>query len=216
MAQTQAHTPPAKTSRRQVICPALHHTGALTNRVEEMADWYATVLGMRVTLRSGNSGGVGVGSVYVTNDDAHHRHGFQNPPWGIVGDPDEVRKYSRIGHYAWEYAGLGDLLISWERLKEEHGIEPLGCVDHGVSFAFYYKDPDDNTVELLADAYGDREESLRHMGDESMIANPMGKWVDPARLLGEHRTGVPLAELHERAMAGEFEPAMIPDARKLL
>jgi catechol 2,3-dioxygenase-like lactoylglutathione lyase family enzyme len=216
MAQTEARDQAAETSGRPVICPALHHTGALTTRVEEMAEWYGKVLGMRIVLRSGNSGGIGVGSIYVTNDDAHHRHGFQNPPWGIVHDPEEVRKYARIGHYAWEYDSLGDLLVSWERLKEDHGIEPLGCVDHGVSFAFYYKDPDNNTVELLADAYGDHEESLRRMGDERMVANPMGNWVDPARLLEEHRKGATLAELHERSMNGEFEPDLTPDARKLL
>ena len=216
MSQTEAGDSVAKASGRPVICPTLHHTGALTTRVEEMADWYCKVLGMRVVLRSENSGGIGVSSIYTTNDDAHHRHGFQCPPGGLVDDPEEVRKYARIGHYAWEYDSLEDLLISWERLKEEHGIEPVGCVDHGVSFAFYYKDPDNNTVELLADAYGDHAESLRRMGDERMVANPMGKWVDPARLLEEQRKGATLAELHQRSMAGEFEPAVTPDARKLL
>jgi catechol 2,3-dioxygenase-like lactoylglutathione lyase family enzyme len=216
MSNTQSTGAVADASARPVICPKLHHTGALTTRVEEMADWYAKVLGMTVVLRSANSGGIGVSSIYVTNDDAHHRHGFQNPPGGLIADPDEVRKYSRIGHYAWEYDSLDDLLISWDRISVEHGIDPVGCVDHGVSFAFYYKDPDNNTVELLADAYGDHEESLRRMGDERMVSNPMGRWVDPARLLEEQRKGATLSELHERSMAGEFEPAVTPDARKLL
>lgn len=216
MTNTDTTTTAATGEGRPVICPKLHHTGALTERVEEMADWYAKVLGMRIVLRSGNSGGIGVNSIYVTNDDAHHRHGFQKPPWGIESNAEEVRKYARIGHYAWEYDSIEDLLLSWERIKEEHGIEPVGSVDHGVSFAFYYKDPDNNTVELLCDAYGDHAESLARMEDDRMTSNPMGRYVEPARLLEAYRKGATLAELHERSMAGEFEPAVKPDASQLL
>lgn len=215
MSQTEAQLAPTATEGRRVICPTLHHTGALTTRPDEMADWYAKVLGMRIVLRSDNSGGIGVKSIYTTNDDAHHRHGFQYPS-GLLHDPAERKKYARIGHYAWEYESLSDLLESWERIKEEHGIEPHGCVDHGVSFAFYYHDPDGNVVELLADAYGDHKESLRHMEDPRMVENPMGKYLDPARLMAAHRAGAGLAELHERALAGEFEPDTIPDASKLV
>jgi catechol 2,3-dioxygenase len=215
MTRTEAHPAPATTTGRTVICPTLHHTGALTTRPQEMADWYAKVLGMRVVLRSDNSGGIGVKSIYTTNDDAHHRHGFQCPA-GLVHDPAERKRYARIGHYAWEYDSIGDLLDSWERLKEEHGIEPHACVDHGVSFAFYYLDPDENVVELLADAYGDHEESLRQMEDPQMVTNPMGKYVDPARLLEAHRRGTELSELHRRSMAGEFEPETRPDAARLI
>jgi len=215
MSNTETSAAATSPAGRPIICPTLHHTGALTNRVDEMAEWYGNVLGMRVVLRSGNSGGVGVNSVYVTNDDAHHRHGFQCPPGGLESDPEAVRRYARIGHYAWEYDSLEDLLLSWERIKEEHGIEPAGCVDHGVSFAFYYKDPDNNTVELLCDAYGDHAESLRQMEDPRMVTNPMGRYVDPAKLLAEHRNGATLADLHQRSMAGEFEPEVTPDATKL-
>ena len=44
-------------------------------------------------------------------------------------------------------------------------------------------------------------------------ADPIGKFVDPDRLLDAYRGGTSADELHQRAYAGEFTPAEQPDVR---
>ena len=44
-------------------------------------------------------------------------------------------------------------------------------------------------------------------------ADPIGKFVDPDRLLEAYRAGADADELHRRAYAGEFTPAEQPDIR---
>jgi catechol-2,3-dioxygenase len=133
----------------------------------------------------------------------HHRMGF----FAVPGTDLEITPSSPgINHVAWEYESLDDLLSSWERAKAA-GIEPSFCVNHLVSFAFYYRDPDGHLVELLCDGYGDHAKSLDAMkNDPAMAANPPGVSVDPVKLLEARRNGTSLEEMHERSYAGEFKP----------
>jgi catechol-2,3-dioxygenase len=183
---------------RPVLRPTLHHTGNFTTRLDEMLEWYRNVVGMEITLSPSSFEGH-----FVTNDATHHRMSFIKPP-GLK--PDPVRDAACVNHTAFEYESVDDLLESWERLKEL-GILPHTAVDHGPTFAFYYWDPDGNNVELLADAYGDWGRSMIAMREEpEMVRNPMGKSVDPGKLIEARRKGMPLDELHERSLRGEFGP----------
>lgn len=49
---------------------------------------------------------------------------------------------------AFEYPTVDDLLASYTRLKNL-GIVPVLTTDTGPTTAFYYEDPDGNSVELL-------------------------------------------------------------------
>ena len=53
-------------------------------------------------------------------------------------------------HSAFEYASFDELNASYLRLREA-GIEPGLCLDHGMTFSYYYADPDGNHVELQVD-----------------------------------------------------------------
>jgi hypothetical protein len=44
-------------------------------------------------------------------------------------------------HTAFEYDSFGDLMESFDRLREE-GMEPAFCLDHEITISLYYKDPD--------------------------------------------------------------------------
>lgn len=181
----------------EVIKPQLHHWGIRTLQFQEMLDWYTKVVGFEVVLAAESP----VQSAFVTNDDAHHRGGFFQFP-GIQPHP-EGSLPPAVNHLAFEFDSLEDLLSSWERIKAE-GIEPLMCTDHGPTFAFYYKDPDNHTVELLCDAAEDPGAVMR---DPALTANPMGHFVDPAKLLEALRSGLSPSEIHERALADEYAPA---------
>jgi catechol 2,3-dioxygenase len=49
---------------------------------------------------------------------------------------------------------VDDILATYARLKGL-GIEPVLTAHHRSSTAFYYEDPDRNSVELTVDNFGD-------------------------------------------------------------
>ena len=188
----------------RIICPTLNHIGSQTPRQKEMLDWYRNVLGQQATLVPSEDSTMPFPAVWTSNDYMHHRMGFFQIP-GLT--EDKVSSTSpRVQHVAWEYGSLDDLLETWERLQKL-GIKPEFCVDHGITFAFYYFDPDGTMVELLTDAYGDHEKSMDfQLNSKALRKNPPGTPVDPAKLIEARNDGMSLEELHERAYAGEFRP----------
>ncbi len=184
---------------RRIICPTLHHTGTLSSRPEELLAWYRTVLGQQPTL-AGGPPQVPVPGVWTTNDWAHHRMGFFKAPVADKIDPT----VPGINHVAWEYETIDDLLETVMRLKDL-GIEPNYTVNHMISFAAYYNDPDGNLVELLTDGYGDHEKSLEvQLTSDALRANPPGVPFDAQLMFEAREAGASLEELHERSLSGEW------------
>jgi catechol-2,3-dioxygenase len=189
-------------SAETAVKPAFHHFNLKTTRLQEMIDWYAAVVGARVTFQDTTG-------AWLTNDGANHRIALLAFP-GFVDDPD---KDTRTGmhHSAFEYASFEDLNASYLRLRDE-GIEPDLCIDHGMTLSYYYKDPDGNHVELQVDVFGDWAASSEWMRTSSDFhANPIGVFIDPARIAEAAHEGAALAEIHSRAMAGELSPAVAPE-----
>jgi len=183
-----------------------------------MAQWYATVLGMSVVFETssplGKDSPIKVSAVWVTNDGANHRIGIIAIPQ-LTSDAQRSA-HSRLQHIAYEYGSFDDLLDTYTRLKAE-GILPLLAADHGPTISMYYADPDGNSVELLADNFGDWEKSAQFMRSSPDFAvRPMGSYVDPEKLVAERAAGAPVAEIHQRAYAGEFSPAQLVDPRVLM
>ena len=189
-------------SKPSVYRPQFQHVGVFTTRPDDMLDWYRTVLGMEITLVPRHAKGA-----FVSNDDCHHRMGFLATP-GLQEDTHK-RDHARIGHLAFEYPDLETLLNSWELIAQA-GIEPVLCCDHGTTISLYYKDPDHNTIELVTDVLT-REECMKHMESEQMKENPMGRNIDPAKVLAALRGGLTLKDIHTKAMAGDYQPDTPPD-----
>jgi catechol 2,3-dioxygenase len=198
MADTATQTDLKDANGRTILRPTLAHTSNYTTRVDEMLEWYRTVVGMEITCSPEALPGH-----FVTNDGSHHRMSFFHLP-GM--QPEVVRESACVNHVAFEYGSVDELLESAERLKEL-GIVPHTTVDHGPTYAFYYWDPDGNNVELFADAFGDWTRSKEYfVNDPEFRRNPMGKVVDPAAMLDARRQGMSVEELHERTLRGEFGP----------
>jgi catechol-2,3-dioxygenase len=181
-----------------MIKPTLHHYGYMTDDIEAMEAWYAKVVGFEVVAISDSP----VASKYVTNDVIHHRSSYVSPP----GVKRPERPYVGVGHVAFDYETVDDLLDSWKRLEEEEGIEPLVMTCHATHWSFYYKDPDNNTVELMADCWEKLEDSLACI-KVAYTDNPMGVRVDPELMIEARKQGATLDVMRERSMAGDFEPA---------
>ncbi|WP_141504630.1 VOC family protein [Paenibacillus luteus] len=191
---------------KEIIRPKLHHYGLTTTRFEEMKNWYEKVLGMSPTFQSldPTGSGTGIKASWLTNDNANHRIGIIYIPG--LKDDDQKYVHTKIHHVAYEYETLDDLLDSYVRLSEI-GIEPVISNDHGASIAFYYRDPDQNIVELNTDTFVDWEMSTEFMkSSPQFAANPNGNIIIPGNLVEARQLGATAAEIHHRAYAGEFSP----------
>ena len=163
------------------------HVVYQTRRFDEMIAWYCDVFEARVVHRN-------PALAFLTYDDEHHRFAFANleamKPG--AGGPDE-RGEIGVNHVAYTYAGMGDLLDTYARLKSA-GIEPYWPIHHGTTLSLYYRDPDGNRMEFQVDC-GTVAEATDYMASEAFAANPVGVVIDPDDLLVRRRAGASEAEL---------------------
>ena len=94
--------------------PVLHHVTLKTNRLDEMAAWYKTTVG----LEPNHYGPLGA---WLANDSANHRVALLVAP-GLDDDPSKIA-HTGMHHLAFEYGSIDSLLSTYERLKEQ-GIIP--------------------------------------------------------------------------------------------
>src|ERR1700752_1586184 len=120
------------TDATPVIHPKFHHFNLKTTRLQEMIDFYRTLVGAEVTFQDQVS-------AWLSNDQANHRIAFRAFPT-FVDDPE---KDTRTGmhHSAFESPSFDELMSTYVRLRDE-GITPAICLDHGMTFSYYYADPD--------------------------------------------------------------------------
>jgi catechol-2,3-dioxygenase len=183
------------------IHPRFHHFNLKTTRLQEMIDWYSVVVGAEVNFQDA------VGA-WLSNDAANHRIALLAFP-GFADDPEKENR-TGLHHTAFEYDSFDDLNASYLRLKDE-GIEPDFCLDHGMTFSYYYEDPDGNRVERQVDNFGDWAKSTEWMRtSEEFKANPIGEFVDPERVAADHAEGIAFDEIHAKATAGGYAPQQPP------
>ncbi|MGZ6693427.1 MAG: VOC family protein [Solirubrobacteraceae bacterium] len=189
------------TDTPSVIHPKFHHFNLKTTRLQELIDFYRTLVGAEVIFQF-------EGGAWLSNDAANHRIALLAFP-NFVDDPE---KDTRTGmhHSAFEYASFEELNSSYLRLKEQE-ITPALCLDHGMTLSYYYADPDGNHVELQVDCFGDWSESKEWMRkSEQFAANPIGMFVDPDQVAADHASGLTFADIHAKAMAGGYAPEQAP------
>ena len=184
--------------------PVLHHVNLQTSRLEEMIAWYGNAVGLEVVFRF-------AGGAWLTNDGANHRLALLTSP--ALADDEERRAHCGLHHIAFEYPTLDELLSEYVRLGRD-GVRPHFTVDHGMTTSFYYLDPDDNSVELQVDNFGDWEASMAFMRDSPhFAADPIGAPVDPDAMIAKRTAGVSAAELHRLAYGGKLAPERPMDPR---
>ena len=184
-----------------VIHPKFHHVNLKTTRLDEMIEWYSAVVGAEVIFR------YELGA-WLSNDEANHRIALLAFP--NFSDDPEKDEHTGMHHTAFEYGSFADLNATYLRLREA-GIEPGICLDHGMTFSYYYADPDGNNVELQIDNFGDWASSTEWMRtSEEFRANPIGQFVDPEKVAADQAEGVEFEEIHAKAMAGGYAPDQAP------
>ena len=177
------------------------HVVYQTRRYDEMIDWYRNVFEAEVVHQD-------PALAFLTYDDEHHRFAFANlellkPDGGGADDRGQIG----VNHVAYTYAGVGDLLATYERLKAA-GIHPYWPVHHGTTLSLYYADPDGNRMEFQVDACS------AEAGRALLAAtdNPVGVAFDPEALVARWRSGEAEEALLVQPAGG---PAPLPAAHGL-
>lgn len=204
-----------------ILHPKLQHVGLLTGDLQRLFQWYQTVLGMRLVSASPNptaapegSPAAAIRAAFLSNDEISHRLAVIEVP-GLIRDPQRSH-HLRIQHIAFEVNSLDDLLGTYVRLKRG-GIVPVFSVDEGPQTAFYYEDPDGNSVELNVNNYTDRWAALDHMQtSEAFARKPLGMDLDPDKLVTAREAGASPWEIHLRAWQEEFLPGRAFDPANVL
>lgn len=177
------------------------HVVYMTRRFEEMIAWYRNVFEAEVVYEN-------PAFAFLTYDDEHHRFAFANldvmKPGGKSRDD---RGEIGVNHVAYTYAGVGDLLETYARLKRA-GILPYWPIHHGTTISLYYRDPDGNRMEFQVDV-GTVHEATALMKSAGFADNPVGVMYDPDALLARFEAGESEAALIAMPPGG---PSPIPAA----
>ncbi len=185
-----------------VIRPVLHHVTMRTSRLDEMIAFYGKVIGARVMFRDKFA-------AWTTNDEANHRVAFLAVP-GLHDDPEKIN-HNNMHHSAFEFSSFDDLMSSYKRISDE-GLQPAFCLDHGLTVSIYYRDPEENFVELQSDCFGDWKKSSDWIATSpDFAANPIGTFFDPMKVYQAHKSGVDFGTLHKDMREGKYLPAEIPN-----
>jgi catechol 2,3-dioxygenase-like lactoylglutathione lyase family enzyme len=154
-----------------------------TGQFDRLAEWYRIVLDARIVFRNDML-------CFLSYDDEHHRLALINIPGSPPRDPESTG----TDHVAYSYNDLGELLATYRRLKA-HGIVPHWPINHGVTTSMYYRDPDNNRVELQIDNFPTPAELQGYFESAAFAANPVGVTYDPEQLCRDYEAGVPIADL---------------------
>ena len=113
----------------------LGHVGIFVEDPQKMIDFYTGVLGMTLTDRGGPDRGI---FLSARPDQEHHEFVFARAPEGQKTMAQQI---------SFTVGSLSDL-------KELHGrIIDAGCsidriINHGIAFGCYFRDPEDNRIEV--------------------------------------------------------------------
>lgn len=191
-----------RASQRPVIAPKFHHTTFTTMHLDAMVAWYEKVAGLTPVF-------YGERGAWLTNDDANHRIALLALP--NLKQPVDKPHTTGLHHTAFEYSDFDQWLDNYIRLRDAR-ITPFMCLDHGMTVSLYYVDPDGNGVEIQVDTFGRWDKSKSWMwASREFSADQIGEFFDPERFVEARSNGITFEEIHSRARAGEYRPAVIPD-----
>jgi catechol-2,3-dioxygenase len=160
-----------------------------TRRLAKLRDWWLNLLRAEVVFETDLL-------CFMTYDEEHHRLALV----GLPGLEDPPERGVGLDHVAFTYAGLGDLLATYERLKTE-GVVPYWAINHGPTTSLYYRDPDGNQVELQIDNFADVETLQAWFRSGAFEKNPIGVEFNVEKLVERYRNGDPIGDLVQQGAA---------------
>jgi catechol 2,3-dioxygenase len=141
---------------------AIGHVHLKVSDLERSLDFYTRVLGFELTQKYGAQ------AAFVSAGGYHHHIGLNT--WQSQGSSPSPTRSPGLFHLAILLPTRKDLALAYENLRE-NGVTIDGSADHGVSEAIYFRDPDENGIEIYWDRNPelwprDSEGNLRMTSDE--------------------------------------------------
>lgn len=132
--------------------------------IKKSVDFYKTYLDMEVTENLNNS------FVFMSAGDMHHELALQE-----VGKNAVLPGRHHVGlyHVAFEVPNKQALIETYQKIKQ-NGID-VYPVDHRISWALYFNDPDGNGIEVYWDTRDKQNGVYRWDGKDRLLTDEMLK-----------------------------------------
>ncbi|KAK1621794.1 glyoxalase/Bleomycin resistance protein/Dioxygenase [Colletotrichum phormii] len=171
----------------------LAHLVLRTANPDKLISFYQTFLNAKITASSPLI-------TFLTWDHEHHRLAILNDPTAVPRQDNAVG----VDHFALTFDSLGDLLQSY-KARKDMGIEPVWCVNHGMSTSMYYRDPDGGKVETQVDAFETKEDAIAYMLSAEFGDDPRGARFDPEEMVKRFEAGEDEKSLMKRSAFAKEE-----------
>jgi catechol 2,3-dioxygenase-like lactoylglutathione lyase family enzyme len=159
----------------------LGHFGVFVKDMPKMIDFYTNTLGMTLTDRGPDDRIV---FLSAQPEKEHHELALAKMP------PDGQR--TDAGQISFHVETLQDLKALHRKIRD-YGCQSLRVTNHGIAFGYYFKDPEDNTVEVYWSTGMDYPQphgspiDLETTSDEDLLR--MLEEMEPKEGTGQHYYG---------------------------
>ncbi|KAJ0325544.1 hypothetical protein COL5a_007353 [Colletotrichum fioriniae] len=171
----------------------LAHLVLRTANPDKLVSFYQTFLDAKITASSPLI-------TFLTWDHEHHRLAILNDPTAVPRQDNTVG----MDHFALTFDSLGDLLQSY-KARRDLGIEPIWCVNHGMSTSMYYRDPDGGKIETQVDVFETKEDAVAYMTSAEFGEDPRGPRFDPEEMVKRFEAGEDEKSLMKRTAFAKEE-----------
>lgn len=179
-----------------------------TSNYDPMRTWYEAVLGTEWSIVNTPPAGAraprdGDGGKQVHASDVRCSFMFldRTLPYGQMFAIFEIPFVTKeptndpgLNHMQFKHVSVAALLER-VRLLKDADIHPHRSANHGPITSFYFRDPDQNVVELCSNNFDTEEAFFGYFKSDSFRANPSGIAIDRDDFLARYDNGVPVAEL---------------------
>jgi catechol-2,3-dioxygenase len=122
----------------------LRHLGMFVRDIERMSGFYKEVLGFTQT-DSGHVRGHDV--VFLTRDEKSHHQLVME-----TGRSEHTGPGFGLQQISFQVSALEDLRVMHALVKARSDVGLIQTIDHGNAWSLYFRDPEDNRVEIYLDS----------------------------------------------------------------